>query len=368
MISPQLPPEIVEKIILLVWKNGVLSSDERVAFMTACPRLNRTWNAQFARIASKEIYLPKLSYLLYLANIVRTGKSLIYDPEDLVTRVETMTCFLDLRSYPLSWDKSTESLYFMLTNMGSFTSFRSCFPSVKELSLEAVFRTPPHLWTTDFPQIMHTQVVIPFDTYNPTTPSDALIHHEIHINAAIHDPDAYLGITNALWNYRSNPLSDYLALVVRVISGDLGKSLQFCGPLGSSGDRPHTCNVLRMRNRLHKSRVLSDNVHLFHCNAIFVETTTPADLFGVSQHLWRSGRKISLSWDSLRNDLCDLMAKLWTRTMGTGMVKEGDWDWIMPVKEPQMEKGLLWNKAEAPFSALDSLHDLIKDNAPVMKA
>ncbi|KAE9404739.1 hypothetical protein BT96DRAFT_972960 [Gymnopus androsaceus JB14] len=96
MSANQLPAEIVEKILEQLWFSD-LSPAERILLMTTCPRLNSTWKSQFSRIASITIHIPCLHYLLYLAEIVRTGKSLVYDRHSLRKGARTMICFLDLR-------------------------------------------------------------------------------------------------------------------------------------------------------------------------------------------------------------------------------------------------------------------------------
>ncbi|KAE9410817.1 hypothetical protein BT96DRAFT_1053300 [Gymnopus androsaceus JB14] len=89
-------PEIIEQIIQNAW-NSDLSPNQRIAFMTTCPQLNRTWRSQYARIASISIHIPRMKYLLYLAEIVRSGHSLVYNREYLRTCARTIVCFLDLR-------------------------------------------------------------------------------------------------------------------------------------------------------------------------------------------------------------------------------------------------------------------------------
>ncbi len=80
---PQLPSEIVEIIIQYVWSNtDPMSNPDRVIFMTACPQLNKIWRSEYARIASTHIHIPQIGYLRYLAEIVRTGKSSIYQRND----------------------------------------------------------------------------------------------------------------------------------------------------------------------------------------------------------------------------------------------------------------------------------------------
>ncbi|KAK7457249.1 hypothetical protein VKT23_010548 [Stygiomarasmius scandens] len=389
MVNHELPPELVEKIIFFAW-HSILPSFERILFMITCPLLNHTWNAQFSRIASRQIYIPKLSYLLYLANIVRTGKSLVYSQHDLRERAETMTCFLDLRSYPnmTRSDRNTEEMYWIFNDMGNYSGLRSCFPSLEELSLEAALYTPPNLWTSETPQIAHTQVVVIFDKEERERKEKEDLpgrrsRHTIELNLTIHDPDAYLGVTNALWKYRSSPLAVYLTLLIRVVMGDLIKSLQFRSsqdPMGNQYQR-NMSKILRLSKRLQKSRKLKGMMHLFGTSATLVESA-PMNLFGVNRRLWRCGKENVFDWNSMYTRLCELTVKMWPASVGLGsgmnVTREGEWDLILPVDGIQQganaskrfgmanESGLdffFCLGLELPFSAVQDLHEFIQANA-----
>ncbi|THU93423.1 hypothetical protein K435DRAFT_779839 [Dendrothele bispora CBS 962.96] len=426
-----LPPEIIEKIVFTVWRY-TLSSYERILFMTTCPLLNRSWSTQYARISSRELYIPKVSYLLYLANIIRTGKSLIYARHDLRKRAETMTCFLDLRSYGspswTHWDKSTEEMYFIFSDviMGDFSNgLGSCFPSLEELSLETVFYTAPHLWTSEMPQVAHTQVVLLVDKEKKNDKrkdkkQDPLLlssprRHTIQLNMAIRDPDAYLGVTNALWNYHSNPLSPYFTLLIRVILGGLSKSIHLRTSEKQSSEegehRPPSpmSKILRLSRRLQKSRKLKGDAHLFSCSAMFFETlgsdndsstatsaaSGGAGHYSINQQLRMCGKDSSnphlpqlysiFSWDSVYNRLCHLTTRMFF-TLGTIVspttLREGEWDLILPPMTMLEPEGLTRTAengpsnpdgtantsssplSEPPFSALYDLRSFMEAGAP----
>ncbi|KAK7439378.1 hypothetical protein VKT23_017601 [Stygiomarasmius scandens] len=164
-ISTLIPPEIISKIIALLWFSP-LSCRERVTLMTACPLLNRTWNAQFARIASRHLHIPSLSYLKYLAGIIFTEESRIYNVWDLQHRVETMTCFLDFEPKLESvtkdelkkkhvyladnqeWlvDAGTWNVYKMFIQMKNYRPLKLCFPSLKMIYLDFLFSKSTTSW------------------------------------------------------------------------------------------------------------------------------------------------------------------------------------------------------------------------------
>ncbi|KAE9410890.1 hypothetical protein BT96DRAFT_983569 [Gymnopus androsaceus JB14] len=146
-MSAQLPAEIVEKILQQLWPS-YLSPAERILLMTTCPRLNSTWKSQFARIASITIHIPCLSYLLYLAEIIRTGKSLIYDRHGELIATPTGSAFNGSLSKPSSSQASVNCLG-------------------KQL------------------QMAHTELSLLFDTTQPPS----LKQHKVVINFVIHDPE-----------------------------------------------------------------------------------------------------------------------------------------------------------------------------------
>jgi len=155
--------------------------------MTACTLLNRTWKTQFALTASTFIHIPRLSYLLYLAKIVRTDKSTIYNKWDLQHRAQTITCFLDLTDSEKGppyrgWDEKTSRIYEIFTFMGNYIGLRMCFPSVQRLHLETLLY-PVH-WIPDLTHpakgrhgpfvLTWTRIAIIFDEEPRKTPLSVL--------------------------------------------------------------------------------------------------------------------------------------------------------------------------------------------------
>ncbi|KAF9075208.1 hypothetical protein BDP27DRAFT_1315682 [Rhodocollybia butyracea] len=179
-MSSDLPPEIIEKIVRQVWYS-CLSPDERILFMTACPRLSGTWRSQYARIASTTIHIPCMNYLLYLAEIIRTRKSLIYDWKHLRTGARSIICFLDLRTSILDYYSYT--VWHIFAHMGNYIGIRTCFPSVQQFSFETVF-----LPIASQPQIGHTQMAIIFDRNQPPNPRRDCLQLDVYFNVIIYDP------------------------------------------------------------------------------------------------------------------------------------------------------------------------------------
>ncbi|KAE9404748.1 hypothetical protein BT96DRAFT_989061 [Gymnopus androsaceus JB14] len=183
-MDTQLPAEIVEKILQQLWFSD-LSSAERILLMTTCPCLNSTWKSQFARIASITIHIPCLNYLLYLAGIVRTGKSLVYDRQYLRTGARTMICFLDLREWRV--DIHSYRVWGIFFRMRNFVGLRTCFPSIQRLSFQTVFLPCLAYCLGGQPQVAHTDLSILFDHATGQPPS--LGQHKVLINFVIHDPE-----------------------------------------------------------------------------------------------------------------------------------------------------------------------------------
>ncbi|SJL07705.1 uncharacterized protein ARMOST_11055 [Armillaria ostoyae] len=71
-----LPPELVEIIVYELWYSEMPSSVRKL-FMTTCPRIDRTWKAVYAAIASRDMYITNLAFIDYLCDIA-VRKSIIY--------------------------------------------------------------------------------------------------------------------------------------------------------------------------------------------------------------------------------------------------------------------------------------------------
>ncbi|PBK75441.1 hypothetical protein ARMSODRAFT_999885 [Armillaria solidipes] len=134
----ELPPELVDIIIAEFWYSELPSKD-RIAFMTACPLINSTWRDVYARITSRDIYVPTVAYLLYLASIIRWKRwnnSAVYggfSPES----TRSITCYVDLTN---SKDDAAKDPYSAFCNMPNYLGFRICFPNIEHINLEMKFR------------------------------------------------------------------------------------------------------------------------------------------------------------------------------------------------------------------------------------
>ncbi|KAK7457232.1 hypothetical protein VKT23_010534 [Stygiomarasmius scandens] len=331
--NSQFPPEIVDKIIELLWTSNDLSSSDRILFMTTCPLFNHSWKAQFSRIATRYIYVPRLSYLLYLASIAWGGKlfkSFIYTQLDLRNRVQTMTCNVDLRS---NRDKKTEDVYWILSNLwtGYYGGLKRCFPSLKELRLEAAVYTPIHLWTSELPQVAYTQIILNLDE-QVSVEQDAgarlkAIGFRLYLNIAIHDPDVYLGVTDALWKYCDSPLSGYLELLVRIAMGGLMNPLRLCD---SEDTRGEFAKARDIGQRLRDSRRLQDLVHLFSTSALFVSFINPFyPRFCHKRYFEDEERSLHLS-HSVCTPLCWFRPQGQTVAVGELAYDSHGWDRIVP--------------------------------------
>ncbi|KAK7457068.1 hypothetical protein VKT23_010369 [Stygiomarasmius scandens] len=345
----EFPPEIADKIILFLW-NSILSSSDRILFTTTCPLLNKMWKAQFKRIASRDIYIPSLSYLLYLASIAWRGKSFIYSQRRLRECAEAMTCFLDLRSSGSGhcsefWDKKTEEVYWLLSDLGRYSrdgrGLKRCFPSLKHLTLEVAIHTPTHLWTSEMPQVAYTQIVLGLD---PETGIDVDIDIDVgkqrvklplRLNITIHDSDAYLGVTDALWKYRVSPISAYLGQLVNVVMGGLMGGVRL--PRSYDGQMlGDTGRILRLSKLLHKSRRLEGSMHLFSTTVAYLEPPIVQGLRSLDPRFCPKWifedfmeEKGLLASHSVCTPLCQL--RMWLESSGLiKLMENGGWGLIIP--------------------------------------
>ncbi|PBK59581.1 hypothetical protein ARMSODRAFT_982973 [Armillaria solidipes] len=126
------PPELVEIIVDEIW-HSEMPSIVRQSFMTTCPRINRTWKAVYAPIASQDIYIPSLAYIYYLCDIAGRQKSIIY--HDLIPRLtRTITCFVDLREK--GRERVVKEVYILLMRLPNDIGLRALFPQVPFICLE----------------------------------------------------------------------------------------------------------------------------------------------------------------------------------------------------------------------------------------
>ncbi|KAK7457221.1 hypothetical protein VKT23_010523 [Stygiomarasmius scandens] len=233
----EIPLEIIGKIIQTLWTSINLSSSDRILFMTTCPLLNKTWKSEFSRIASRDVYIPRLGYLLYLGNLTWNSKlrpnptSLIYNQHTLRNHAQCMTFAVDLRS-PSGRDTYTENIYWSFTNFRCWLGLRMYFPSLQQLQWQVAVYTPRHLWTlAERPQLVYTQILLELSNYEDDWDKEPVGTERwcrgqpaalpVQINITIQDPDAYLGVTDALWKYYTSPLIGYLGILLKTIMGDL---------------------------------------------------------------------------------------------------------------------------------------------------
>ncbi|PBL01409.1 hypothetical protein ARMGADRAFT_1160609 [Armillaria gallica] len=131
------PPELVQIIVYEVW-HSEMPSYIRTSFMTTCPRINRTWKAVYAPIASQDIYITNLAYIYYLSDIAQFRKSIIY--HDFIPRLtRTITCFIDLQRTAM--ETAVKRVYRTLLYLPNVIGFKTLFPLVPHISF--VFR-----WTS----------------------------------------------------------------------------------------------------------------------------------------------------------------------------------------------------------------------------
>ncbi|KAF9025671.1 hypothetical protein BDZ89DRAFT_1068162 [Hymenopellis radicata] len=58
-----LPPELVEHIISFIWCDPLLSTTQRVQFMTSSLLVNRSWAATFMHVSARDVYIPTTPFL-----------------------------------------------------------------------------------------------------------------------------------------------------------------------------------------------------------------------------------------------------------------------------------------------------------------
>ncbi|KAK0218153.1 hypothetical protein IW262DRAFT_1119611 [Armillaria fumosa] len=128
------PPELVEIIVYEAW-HSEMPSYVRKRLMTACPRINRTWKAVYASIASRDMYITNFAFLGYLCRIARLQKSIIY--HDFIPRLtRTITCFVNLRENDR---EAAKEVYSFLTALPNMRDFDALFPHVPYIFFELVW-------------------------------------------------------------------------------------------------------------------------------------------------------------------------------------------------------------------------------------
>ncbi|KAK0214360.1 hypothetical protein IW262DRAFT_1485193 [Armillaria fumosa] len=124
------PPELVEIIVYEAW-HSEMPSYVRKRLMTTFPRINRTWKAVYAPIASQDMYITNFAFLGYLCRIARLQKSIIY--HDFIPRLtRTITCFVNLEEYEM--EREAKEVYLYLTVLPNLRGFDALFKFVRYIS------------------------------------------------------------------------------------------------------------------------------------------------------------------------------------------------------------------------------------------
>ncbi|KAK7446967.1 hypothetical protein VKT23_014180 [Stygiomarasmius scandens] len=273
--------------------------------MTACPLLNRSWRAQFSRIASTHLHIPQLSYLLYLADIIRSGKSLIYSKWELQHYPTTITCFLDLKSQRRPYRNfhvKTLEMYYIFTCMNNYIGLRRCFPSVQKLCLqmELYYRLLPTYADPRQVPLLSTTVSVIFDgddalriekgskgygsTHKkiPFIPSSYTLQYDVEIQL---DPSIREEMIQ-LWD---NLGIFYCVVLALAIGGGL-RSIR-------------SMDLRELHTRLFQSRTIRHDglAVLMRCDTNIKERWS-RDNRDINWYLWTAGRGIIMSmfaWDSI---------------------------------------------------------------------
>ncbi len=130
--------------------------------MTGCPLINTIWRDVYARITSRDIYVPTVVYLLHLASIVRSkpwNNSAVYgdfSPDS----ARTITCYVDLTN---SKDDAAKDPYSAFCNMPNYLGFRRCFPNIEHINLEMKFYIGWYWNESSSRQLFRTRVSIKLD-------------------------------------------------------------------------------------------------------------------------------------------------------------------------------------------------------------
>ncbi|KAK0199970.1 hypothetical protein DFS33DRAFT_1366057 [Desarmillaria ectypa] len=155
----QFPPELVDIIITEFWYSEHPSND-RITFMTACPLINSVWRDVYARITSRDIYVPTVAYLLYVSDIIRwCNESAIYGCFSSDS-TRTITCYVDLTN---STSDAAKDPYSVFCSFPNYFGFRRCFPNIEQINLEMKFRIKWY-WSSSYShRLFRTQVSIKFN-------------------------------------------------------------------------------------------------------------------------------------------------------------------------------------------------------------
>ncbi|KAK0206038.1 hypothetical protein DFS33DRAFT_1311885 [Desarmillaria ectypa] len=174
----QIPFELVEAIISEFWF-AEHASEDRIAFMTSCPLISTVWRDVYARVISRDIYVPTLNYLFHLCSIIRSTKSAIYR-FSLPESTRTITCHVDLVK---SNNDVAMHPYSVLCSLPNYTGFRKCFPNIQYIHLQIRFRIGSGRPFLSRRQLVRTRVSIAF---NESTMRLSVLPVDWHV--AVDDP------------------------------------------------------------------------------------------------------------------------------------------------------------------------------------
>ncbi|PBK62613.1 hypothetical protein ARMSODRAFT_1024600 [Armillaria solidipes] len=164
-------PELVEIIVHDIW-NSEMPSFIRKSFMTTCPRIDRTWKAVYAPIASQDMYITNLSFLDYLYDIFRDRRSISY--YDFIPRLtRTVTCFVDLRTNKR--ESAAKAVYRYLIDLPNIRGFQALFKHVQRISFQIVWMgTVRQMSSPVLSPLRGIPVRVRYDRFFP---SNAFPHH-----------------------------------------------------------------------------------------------------------------------------------------------------------------------------------------------
>ncbi|KAK0492810.1 hypothetical protein EDD18DRAFT_1357661 [Armillaria luteobubalina] len=184
-----LPAELIEAVVLEIWYSEN-SSQDRITFMKSCPRINNLWKEVFARISSRDIYVPTVAYLIYLSTIIRTNSSSIYC-SDLPHCARTITCHVDLTE---TTNDAAMEPYSVLESLPNHCGFRRCFPNIEQMNFEVNYciRGRWHESILCHQQLIRTRISV---TLNQATTRLSVLPIDWNVIAENPEADNVRGVT-----------------------------------------------------------------------------------------------------------------------------------------------------------------------------
>ncbi|PBK65781.1 hypothetical protein ARMSODRAFT_1087042 [Armillaria solidipes] len=164
------PPELVEIIVRDAWYSA-MPSYIRKSFMTTCPRINRTWKAAYAPIASRDMYITNLAWLDYLCDISHARKSIIY--HDFIPRLtRSITCFVDLRENER--EGVAKAVYRYLVALPNILGFQALFSRIHYISFQLVW-----IGTGQDPLLRSFRGILIYARYDRFLSNTSPHHHDL---------------------------------------------------------------------------------------------------------------------------------------------------------------------------------------------